>query len=196
MAKVLYYLEDRAHEGFVTSLVRRLAQEAGVSVHHDVRSASGGIPRLLGEFKRFIDDLAGSPSGPEWFDMLIVAMDANCNTPQVRRKQIGELVAGTGIEDRLVMCVPDPYIERWYLCDLAAIRQLIKSRVEVDLPPHKCKKNYYKQVLSQVFLCVGSLQGGVEYGEDIAAMADLDRIGAADGQFRDFADAVRSRLRR
>ncbi len=46
-------MEDRAHEAFVCTLVRRLAREVGVDVQLDVLSARQGA-RVFTELKRFV----------------------------------------------------------------------------------------------------------------------------------------------
>lgn len=50
MRTVWYFLEDRAQTSFITSLVQRIAQEEGVKIQHQVRSATLGskvLPELL-----------------------------------------------------------------------------------------------------------------------------------------------------
>ena len=45
------FAEDQAHETFMRALVRRLAGEERVSILDTVKSAEGGHPRALMEFK-------------------------------------------------------------------------------------------------------------------------------------------------
>jgi len=109
--RIYYFLEDRAQETFVKSLVERVAREEGARVQHHVRAASYGS-RAFKEFKNFARDLKRGRSLVE-FDLLVVALDGNCKGYAKRARQIQKVVESSGFEERLICCIPDPHIERW-----------------------------------------------------------------------------------
>ena len=106
---VVYFLEDRAQEEFVTSLVTRVGAEEGCSVGHRVLSAAGGS-QVLKQLERFVTRLTDRPEAAGACDILIVAVDANCSTMARKVRAIRGIVQGTGLESRTVCCVTDPHI--------------------------------------------------------------------------------------
>ncbi len=167
--RILYFLEDRAQEGFVKALVERIAKEESFSAAgliHDVRSARGGS-KIINEFKNFIKDFK---TGGSETDLLVVAVDGNCKGHQERKKQLERyLKSAPHLQEIVVFAVPDPHIERWYILDQKAFKGGVGIDKSPSLPPYKCKKNYYKQLLYQVLKesNVSSLLGGAEYAEKI-----------------------------
>ena len=86
--RILYFLEDRAQEGFIKALVERIAQDESIplnSLNHDVRSARGGS-RVNREFERFMKDTMQGNSSD--VDLLIVAIDGNCKGYGDRVRQL------------------------------------------------------------------------------------------------------------
>jgi len=128
------------------------------------------------------------------FDLVVVAIDGNCKGAPQRAREIEKRVAGTPIESLLVTCVPDPHIERWYLLDLGALQRAVGCQLDVDAPPYKCKKDFYKQILGQALRPVGSLFGGPEYGETIAQEIDLRLLEKQDAGFERFITELRRGL--
>lgn len=105
--RILYFLEDRAQEGFVKALVKRIAKEESLSAAgliHDVRSARGGS-KIINEFKTFVKDF--KTGGPET-DLLVVVVDGNCKGHQERKKQLGRYLKSVPhLQDIVVFAVPD-----------------------------------------------------------------------------------------
>lgn len=187
------FAEDAAHEAFVAPLAVRLAVDEGVEPHIHVRSSSGGIGVALRELKQYIRDL--SLGYDDFLEVLIVAIDSNCQGPAVRRKQV-EAIVGGKYAGRLVLAVPDPHIERWYLADPLVVGRLFGEERGADVPAQKCERNRYKKVLREAFLPFGvdPPTGGSEYGADIVSEMDLDRALEVES-LRAFADDLTGEIR-
>jgi len=197
--RVVYFLEDRAQEGFLRALVERVAREEGLPVHalvHDVRSARHGS-KAIGEFRRFLVDLRRDRESLP--DLLVVAVDGNCKGYGERATQLRRMLQPTDpFGDRVVFAIPDPHIERWYLMDQRALKEATGLERAPEMPPYKCKRSAYKQVLRDALSRppVHSLLGGVEFAEEIVErMRDLESLRAADASFARLIADLRSALR-
>lgn len=205
--RVGYFLEDRAQEGFLKAIVRRIAREVHLEladIEHDVRSPSGekgrrgGRGQAITEFRAFLRESAKSEGTP--FDILIVAIDGNCKGFNHVEAQLRKYADNSRypLADDIVFAIPDPHIERWYLDDSEAF----KKSVRLDSPPYvpkpKCEKDIYKRALEQNLRAAGisSLLGGPEYAETIVEnMQDLYSVGKVDPSFGHFLDNLKLRLR-
>jgi hypothetical protein len=196
-----YFLEDRAHEGFLKALVTRVAQEEGFhkeELIHDVRSSRGGA-KSIDRFRDFLREHRGKGALP--FDLLVVARDGNChgyNDTARELKRCAELARFPAIE-RIVLAIPDPHIERWYLIDGEAFKKALGTSRGPDVPAYKCERAYYKRVLRDQVQDTGirSSLGGVEYGGRIAEnMADWYHAGEKDIGFKHFCEDLRQLLRK
>ncbi|MFQ5865689.1 MAG: DUF4276 family protein [bacterium] len=197
--RILYFLEDRAQEGFIIALVNRIAKEESIainSLNHDIRSARGGS-RVIKQFKKFLRDMMELEA--MYVDLLVVAVDGNCQGYQEKvRKLEDNIRLDHPLKNRVVYAVPDPHIERWYIMDQRAFKQRIGLDKAPDLPEYKCKKDYYKQALSQALkdANIGSLLGGVEYAERIVENIDnLDSLGRQNSGFQNFVEQLRRSFR-
>jgi hypothetical protein len=86
--RILYFLEDRAQEGFVKALVERIAKEESIPAEGlaaDIRSARGGY-RIIKEFKKFLKDTIKTE--PSEIDFLVIAIDGNCKGYRERVKEL------------------------------------------------------------------------------------------------------------
>jgi len=173
--KITYFLEDRAQETFIRALVERVAREEGCEIESDVRSATRGS-QVLDQLKRFVDQATRQAGGVPAFDVLVAAIDGNCQTRAKKVREIMDIVQGTGLESRTVCCVPDPHIERWYCLDEGALRRAVHPDVSVTVPRYKCDKAFYKRLLGDALSPVRSLMGGAEYGEAIASEIAYDVV--------------------
>ena len=191
---VLYFLEDRAHENFITALVERIAQEMGVSVKHDVRSAVGGN-KVIGELKKFIGDFTNNSQNA---DIFIIARDSDCKNYSERVEEIKRIFENVNPEllEKAVFCIPDPHIERWYMEDFEALRKVLNKNISIDKPKYDCEKNYYKNKLRNIFREVGSVIGGVEYGDEIVSEIDIYLLEKANANFGKFVRDLKSLLKK
>lgn len=197
--RILYFLEDRAQEGFIKALVNRIAQDESIplnSLNHDVRSARGGS-RVITEFERFMRDTI--QTGSSDVDLLIVAIDGNCKGYRDRVRQLEQYIRQKHpLRNKVVYAVPDPHIERWYMMDQRAFKNGVGVDRSPDIPRYKCKKDYYKQLLRKTLaeLNVSSLLGGAEYAENIVgSITSLDSLGSQNAGFQAFVEGLRAFFR-
>lgn len=192
MTGIALFAEDTAHELFVSALIRRVAAEEGTTVDLAVRNATGGHGLALSALRRYTSDLA---AGRDRFaEILVAAIDGNCNGHLQRRRHIEQAV-GDRYAGHLVTAVPDPHVERWFLCDPAAVSRALGGTVIVEAPRYKCERGRYKTALRQAVAAngvTGPPLGGVEYAEDIAALLDLGRACAVSESFNRFIDDIRA----
>src|SRR4051794_30750832 len=83
------FAEDRAHEAFLCPLLDRLARENEKEVSVRVRSARGGHGQAIAELKTYQRGFAKGIGG-ELPDLLVVAIDANCDSYATAQKAVQE----------------------------------------------------------------------------------------------------------
>jgi len=199
--RILYFLEDRAQEGFITALVKRVASELAIAsdiLVHDIRSARHGS-KAITEFRTFIKDTKHKKGEVIHGDFLVVSIDGNCKGCEQRVKQLGKYIKEDHpFKERVVYAVPDPHIERWYLMDQKALKKGIGIEKAPDVPTYKCKKDYYKKILYQALKesNVNSLLGGSEYAEGIVANIDnLGLLAKQNAGFKTFIEDLKKMLK-
>jgi len=195
--RIDYFLEDAPQERFLKALVARIAAELSLSPNvliHDVRSPARGKGAVMTSFRKFVRDVQRERERAP--DILIVAVDGNCQGFTEKRKEIGAIAQRAGYVRPLVCAVPDPHIERWYLADAKALQQVLESKVTPQPLPYKCERDRYKQALLQVIADAGvlALLGGAEYGAEIAHRLDLYTVEKVDAAFKHFIDSLKEAL--
>jgi hypothetical protein len=130
------------------------------------------------------------------FDVLVVAIDGNCQGYREKRNEIKGIAEQTTYPGLLVCAVPDPHIERWYLIDQNAFCKAVEIDFQPEIPPYKCERGLYKRAMQEAFAKVELAPplGGIEYGEDIALEIDFFTAQRADAAFRHFREELRSAL--
>ncbi|MEO0141453.1 MAG: hypothetical protein ABIM88_07910 [candidate division WOR-3 bacterium] len=171
--RVGYFLEDLAHEKFFVAMVERIAGEFNCSVIHDVRSARGG--HAIEEWKVFIRDLKkGYQQVPEWH-ILLVAIDANQKRWNQRKQEIEQEVQDVPLPC-LVVAVPSPYIQAWFLLDITALEKALET-VGIQIQWVKIKKGKkvdFKDTFARTVREALGFPAQYEvYGDDIARYMDL-----------------------
>lgn len=194
--RVAIFVEDAAHASFIVELVERLATAIGVAPELELRNALGGRGAVLTSLRRYVRDLA---KGRERFaDLLVVAIDGNCQGSQSVRRAVLEIVQGEAYGGEVACAVPNPHVELWYLSDGQAVHRVIGAEgTQPALPARKCEKSRYKRLLREAFLNGGidPPAGGSEYGEDIARALDLERARRVDDDLDRFLADTSSALR-
>jgi len=166
-----YFLEDLAHEKFFVAMVERVADDFGCQVIHDVRSARGGKPRALGELKQFLQDLDKGYLKPDW-DILIVAIDANNERWSIRKQRIEQEAQGVSVPC-LIVAVPAPYIQAWFLLDTSALEKAFESGVQIEWV-RKGRRVDFKDTFSRTARKALGFSAQYEiFGDDIARHMDL-----------------------
>ena len=181
MCEVALFVEDNAHRKVIGALLRRVADESGLTVRLDWRSAVGGRGRVVQELKRYLRDLTTQGGHP---DLIVVATDANCTGLQQRIREVDASAAVSPV----VLAVPDPHIERWLLLDGAAFRSVFGKGC--DAPDKKCDRGRYKHQLFEAVRATGVVPqlGGIQYAEDIVQHMDIERTAQADPSFGRFVN--------
>ena len=199
--RILYFLEDRAQEGFIKALVKRIATEESIAadkLHHDIRSARGGS-KVIPEFRNFIKNTERVAASD--IDFLVVAIDGNCKGYHDRVKQLDNYIKENHpFRGKVIYAVPDPHIERWYLMDQRALKLGIGLDKAPSSPSHECKRgrSHYKQILRQALKDsnISSLLGGAEYAERfVDNIENLESLGRQNAGFQAFLQKLRGMLR-
>jgi len=195
--RIAYFLEDIAQEKFLRALVTRVAQQAGLSpddLVEEVRNATGGIPRVLAELKRFLADVQSASTNP--YQILIVAVDSNCAKYPEVRKEIAAIVEKSNYHSPVVLAIPNPYIERWYMMDPEAFKSATGAIIVSKAPRRHCKRDKYKKILQKALLRAGikPILGGAEYGEKVARQIDLYIAGKSDRSFGYFVRDLKQEI--
>ena len=190
------FAEDHAHEAFLRAVVKRLGFEKQKSLHIRVRNARGGHGRVLAELKLFQRSfLKQITQLDELPDLLIVAIDANCQRFSKASKEIAKFVE-LEFTDRTVIACPDPHIEKWYLADDISFCQVVG--LEPRRLKTKCARDRYKSLLSETIRAAGhpSILGGIEFAEDLVNAMDFYRAGKNNPSLHAFIDDLKRQLSR
>ena len=194
-ARTDIFVEDRAHEDFVCALLRRLAQEHGMALDMQVRSARGGHGRVLAELGVYQASVRRGILGLAIPDMLVVAIDANCKNVSAARREIREKLQ-RGFESLTAIACPAPHIERWYMADPPSFLEVVGTRPNVGR--RKCQKDRYKKMLREAMAQGGHVPtlGGIEFAHELVNAMDLYRAGKAERSLKAFLDDLRSQFLR
>jgi len=197
--RIAYFLEDIAQEKFLRALVRRMAQKTGLShdnLVEDVRNATGGSTRVLAELRRFLADVQSASTNP--YQILIVAIDSNCTKYTKVRNTITAIIRDANYHSPVVLAIPNPYIERWYVMDPEAFKSATSAQVVSKLPRKHRQRDSYKKILRDALHSAGitPVLGGTEYGEQVARQIDLYKAEKADKSFGYFARDLEQELRK
>ena len=186
------FLEDVAHQKFISSLIERVASEMSVYVVFEVRNATGGIPRMQRELQQFLTQYARTGTIP--FDILVVAKDTDCRGESTIRRELSGVVQRAGYIGTTIIAAPAPYIECWYLADPVAIQSVNHSSRLVAVPSGECEKDLYKRQLSHEF--PDRPLGGIESAVEIVSTMDIHRAGRNVNSLGSFLRELRSALTR
>lgn len=193
MPEAVLFCEDSFHEEFIGALVGRLQREQQSSLRTRVLSSRGGLPRMQGELREFLRDLAKDRQSPP--DAIIVVADANCASYNGRRNAFDKAVqAQTGYRGVVRYAIPDPHIERWMLADPQAFQTVFGRGC--TLPAVKCGKDEYKRLLRREIRKSGieAPLGGQEFAADIVEAMNLALAEAHEPSLRLFLRDMRALL--
>jgi len=112
--EVSIFVEDVAHEKFITALIKRICREKNISLAPRIGNSRGGHGQVISEYKLFLNaSVKGRSSLP---DILVVAVDSNCSNPvTVKNDIIGS--TNEQYQHLVITACPDPHIEKWYMSD-------------------------------------------------------------------------------
>jgi hypothetical protein len=193
-AAVDLFVEDRAHEEFISRMLQRLSRENNQPITTRIRAARGGHGRVLQELALYQQAVARNISGLTMPDLLVVAIDTNCTRFSAATRQIAASLEQP-FRDRAVFACPDPHIERWYLADATSFRQVVGIRP--TLGRKKCERDLYKSILATSITDAGHppTLGGIEFAQELVESMDLYRAGKFESSLRHFVEDAVGRLR-
>lgn len=198
MAKVAYFLEDRAQEDFIKALVEKVAEVRNYPnpIEHEVVSSRGGS-KSIEECREFLEDCEKARQIDA--DFLVVAIDGNCVGYSEKKREIEvHINQENPFQDRIVYAIPNPHIERWYLYDQGAFR-LATNATPPEIPEYKCKRDYYKGILRKALRDgeVLSLAGGSELASDIVQnIRNINTVARQHDDLQHFIDGLNGQLAR
>ncbi len=194
--KIGLFLEDQGHDALLSELVRRVAEAEDIRLDLESRNAIGGAGRAVSSYRSYVRDLGRGKEGH--FDVLIVAIDANCRGVNEKVIPIRKAAEDAGYAGRVVPAVPDPHVEAWYLSDGVTVAAVAGAGASQSaLPSAKCDRGFYKRALADVFRSAGIVSpfGGAEFGLEIAHDLDLERGCASEPSLGRFIGDLRATLR-
>lgn len=142
MRNINLFVEDEAHEDFLTALIQRFAEEYSVKINIKAYSVRGGHGRVIRELKQYQRNLQHNRENLP--DLVIVGTDGNCKKPPDREKEIN-LVIPDDFAHLVISAIPDPHIERWFLLDSGAFKTVFGKGCPA--PDQKCEQDRYKRLL-------------------------------------------------
>lgn len=187
------FVEDHAHEEFLSALVDRIANDAGRVPKIRTRSARGGHGRALAELALYQESVRRGAAEPAVPDVLVVAIDANCKRLNRARREIEAKIAEP-FRNRAVVACPDPHIEKWYLADPASFAGVVGATPRVGRT--KCDRDRYKRILAETISKAGYpvTLGGIEFARELVGAMDLYRAGKSNPSLKLFVKELRSCL--
>lgn len=196
--RIAYFLEDIAHEQFIRALVMRIACESGLdreNLEESVLNSSGGSV-VLQELRRFLMDIQSANTNP--YQIMIVAKDSNCAKYIKARDDIMTVIRKANYHSSVVLAIPNPYIERWYVIDPEAFKSATGARMVSRMPRKHRQRESYKKILRDALITAGirPILGGAEYGGEIAKQIDLYKAGKSDRSFGRFATDLKREVRK
>lgn len=186
------FVEDQAHYQFIKALINRIAEEHGIAIKLDWQNVRRGHGAVINELKQYLRDLKRGRCCPPSF--VVVATDANCKGMKNRLKEITSITDKVP-EVRVVCAVPDPHIERWFLLDSQAFKDVFGRGC--DSPDHKCERQRYKKKLIDA-ICNANITpsiGGIEFAEDIVAKMNIERVSRSDQSFNHFLQELMKEIK-
>ena len=191
MHNINLFVEDRAHENFLTALILRFADEYNVKINIKASSVRGGHGKVITELKQYLRDLQHYKE--DLPDLVIVGTDGNREGFSERKKAIDQVTSD--FTDLVICAIPDPHIERWLLLDPAAFKTVLGKGCQA--PDQKFEKDRYKKLLIEAVLEAGLIPilGGIEHAADIVNAMDFQRVAQSDRSFRSFLRALQQRFK-
>lgn len=91
MRNINLFVEDVAHEDFLTALINRLAEEYKIESNLRTSSVRGGRGAVITELKQYIRDLQRYKESLP--DLVIVGTDSNCKGVIERESEINNITS-------------------------------------------------------------------------------------------------------
>jgi len=170
------FAEDNGHAIVITAILKKMLPACEIQ--------STGINRKLRILKASLQQVA--------CDLLVLVKDANKVGMIKRKKELLELVPDR-LQSNVVLCTPEPYIERWLLLDSKAFKAVYGRGC--DAPAIDKEGSYYKDALKKAIAAAGVLgSSGFDRAADIINAMDFDTI--QDDSFQTFITELKTFLQK
>lgn len=191
MRNINLFVEDVAHEDFLTALIHRLADDYNFTVSIRASSVRGGHGTVITELKQYLRDLQHNKE--DLPDLIIVGTDSNCEGLSERETEINQVTSDLG--DLVISMVPEPHIERWLLLDSAAFKTVFGKGCPV--PDQKCERGRYKGLLLNAIYEATMVPplDGIERVEELVCAINFQRVEQSDRSIRKFLTALQRQFR-
>jgi len=191
MRNINLFVEDVAHEDFLTALIQRLADAYNIEINIKASSVRGGHGKVITELRQYLRDLQHDEE--ELPDLVIVGTDSNCKGLSERETEINQVTSSFG--DFVINMIPEPHIERWLLLDLEAFKAVFGKGCPA--PDRKCERGRYKNMLLNAIYEATMISPieGIEHVEDLVQAMHLQRLEQNDRSARRFLRALQRRFR-
>lgn len=188
--RVAVFLEDIAQKEIICGLIERVAADKKIAIEIVVLNDQKGAS--LGTYYRYLSGLKIGRAIK--YDVVVVSVDANCSGYNGKRKLVEKETGDALGLTPLVLALPEPHIECWYLLDCKALAT-VGNIPTPDTPQlGKCEKDVYKKMLRDAFIAGGirPRRGGAEYGGDLAKEMDVKLASKRDNSFKKFIEDIQS----
>lgn len=193
------FVEDSAHRAFLGALIDRLLKEEGLDpdfLSPDFRNSTGGRGKAVTSLKRYFLDIKKGLATAD--PILIIMLDGNCQGANERKQEILKYAESYGLSrDQLVVGIPDPHVERWFL-DSKALQAGVDHSATATQIKYKCERDVYKKALLDSFSRAGIFPqaGGTEYADDIIPHMNLYNPACGDRALKNFVQDLRASIKR
>ena len=191
MRNINLFVEDAAHENFLSALVQRLANEYNIKINIKASSVRRGHGMVITELKQFLQDLHRNKENLP--DLVIVGTDSNCTPISEREKEINQITSD--FADMVISMTPDPHIERWLLLDSEAFKTVFGKGCST--PDQKCERDRYKRMLLNAIINATKVPplDGMERMEELVNAMNLQNMEQNDNSVQRFLRALRRQFR-
>lgn len=191
MRNINLFVEDVAHEDFLTALIQRLADAYNIEINIKASSVRGGHGKVITELKQYLRDLQHYKD--DLPDLIIVGTDSNCKGVSERETEINQVTSD--LADLVISMVPEPHIERWLLLDSEAFKTVFGKGCPV--PDQKCERGRYKGLLLNAIYEATTVPplDGIERVEELVYAMNFQRVEQSDRSIHRFLTALQRQFR-
>ena len=191
MRNINLFVEDVAHEDFLTALIQRLADMYNIEINIKPSNVRGGHGKVITELRQYLRDLQSSRE--DLPDLIIVGTDSNCKGLSEREIEISQVTSD--LADFVITMIPEPHIERWLLLDSEAFKIVFGKGCPV--PDQKCERGRYKNMLLNAIYqaTMVSPLDAIEHVEELVNEMNLQRVAQMDRSIDKLLSALQRQFR-
>jgi hypothetical protein len=190
MRNINLFVEDEAHEDFLTAMVQRFADDYSIEIIIKASSVRGGHGKVIAELKQYQRDLQRDQENLP--DLIIVGTDSNCTSLLEREKEIKQIISD--FTSLVISAIPEPHIERWFLLDSEAFKTVFGKGCPT--PDYKCEQDRYKRMLLDAINQAGPVPlDGIERVKDLVNAMNLQRVAQSDKSIERLLKALQRQFR-